>query len=245
MVGRVDEVEEEHAHRGQDAALVRDLGSAARSRTPKCGRWRRTAGGSRPPRRARAPCRWPDGGSRSGRGASRQPNGNAGARSLCWDRRMMTRYVPYASRPHRLAFQLISDIVVIGWAVLWVWIGLAVHHAISTIGAAGREVENGANGIAGNLQSAGHSTSKVPLIGDALGKPLSAAADAARDIAGRGTQHRDDRQLACRAAGAGRGGAADPRARDAVAVPAAAFLPAQTDGSSGWPRRRPVCSCWR
>ena len=99
---------------------------------------------------------------------------------------MMTRYVPYASRPHRLAFQLISDIVVIGWAVLWVWIGLAVHHAISTIGAAGRDVENGANGIAGNLQSAGHSTSRGPLIGDALGKPLNAAADAARDIAGAG-----------------------------------------------------------
>jgi hypothetical protein len=98
----------------------------------------------------------------------------------------MTRYVPYASRPHRLAFQLISDIVVIGWAALWVWIGLAVHHAISTIGSAGRDVENGANGIAGNLQSASHSTSKVPLIGDALGKPLSAAADAASDIAGAG-----------------------------------------------------------
>lgn len=99
---------------------------------------------------------------------------------------MMTRYVPYASRPHRLAFQLISDIVVIGWAVLWVWIGLAVHHAISTIGSAGRDVENGANGVAGNLQSAGHATSKVPLIGDALSKPLSAAAAAARDIAGAG-----------------------------------------------------------
>src|ERR1700738_119008 len=99
---------------------------------------------------------------------------------------MMTRYVPYASRPHRMAFQLISHIVVISGAVLWVWIGLAVHHAISTIGAAGREVENGANGIAGNLQSAGHSTSQVPLIGDALGKPLTAAADAARDIAGAG-----------------------------------------------------------
>lgn len=99
---------------------------------------------------------------------------------------MITRYVPYASRPHRLAFQLISDIVVIGWAVLWVWIGLAVHHAIATIGSAGRQVENGANGIAGNLQSAGHSTSHVPFIGDTLSKPLSAAADAARDIAGAG-----------------------------------------------------------
>ncbi len=99
---------------------------------------------------------------------------------------MMTRYVPYASRPHRFAFQIISDIVVISWTVLWVGIGLAVHTAIATIAEAGRTVQSGANGVAGNLDSAGHSTSKVPLIGDALGKPLTAAADAARDIAGAG-----------------------------------------------------------
>jgi hypothetical protein len=98
----------------------------------------------------------------------------------------MTRYVPYASRPHRLAFQIISDFVVISWTALWVWIGIAVYTAIATIAEAGRRVESGANGVAGNLDSAGHSTSKVPLIGDALGKPLTAAADAARDIAGAG-----------------------------------------------------------
>jgi hypothetical protein len=98
----------------------------------------------------------------------------------------MTRYVPYASRPHRLAFQIISDFVVISWTALWVWIGIAVYTAISTIAEAGHRVETGANGVAGNLDSAGHSTSKVPLIGDALGKPLTAAADAARDIAGAG-----------------------------------------------------------
>jgi hypothetical protein len=98
----------------------------------------------------------------------------------------MTRYVPYASRPHRLAFQIISDVVVVIWTAVWVWIGLAVYTAIATIAEAGRRVETGANGVAGNLDSAGHSTSKVPLIGDALGKPLTAAADAARDIAGAG-----------------------------------------------------------
>jgi hypothetical protein len=98
----------------------------------------------------------------------------------------MTRYVPYASRPHRLAFQIISDLVVISWTALWVWIGIAVYTAIAAIAEAGRRVETGANGVAGNLDSAGHSTSKVPLIGDALGKPLTAAAGAARDIAGAG-----------------------------------------------------------
>ena len=73
---------------------------------------------------------------------------------------MMTRYVPYSSRPHRVAFQLVSDIVVVSWTALWVTIGLAVHAAISTLAEAGRKVENGANGVAGNLDSAGHSRAR-------------------------------------------------------------------------------------
>ena len=35
------------------------------------------------------------------------------------------------------------------------------------------QVESGANGIAGNLDSAGESADKVPLIGDALSRPLT------------------------------------------------------------------------
>jgi hypothetical protein len=99
---------------------------------------------------------------------------------------MITRYVPYSSRPHRLLLQIVSDLVVISWSALWVTIGIAVHTAIATIAEAGRQVESGANGVAENLDSAGHSTNKVPLIGHALSKPLSAAGDAARDIAGAG-----------------------------------------------------------
>ena len=49
-------------------------------------------------------------------------------------------------------------------------------------------MESGANGIAGNLDSAGDSADNVPLIGDALSKPLTAAGGFARDIAGAGAQ---------------------------------------------------------
>jgi hypothetical protein len=71
----------------------------------------------------------------------------------------------------------------IGWTWLWVLIGLAVHAAVSTIAEAGRKVQSGANGVAGNMDSAGDTASKVPLVGDALKKPLTAAGDAAREIA--------------------------------------------------------------
>ena len=99
---------------------------------------------------------------------------------------MTSRYLPYAHTPVRSVAQIISDVVVIAWTALWVWIGLAVHAAISTIAEAGRQVEDGANGVAGNLDSAGDKADRVPLIGDALSKPLIAAGDAAREIADAG-----------------------------------------------------------
>ena len=86
---------------------------------------------------------------------------------------MSSRYVPYASRPHRFLMQLLSDVLVIAWIVIWVLVGIAVHSAVSSIAAVGRQVEGGANGIAENLNSAGNSVDGVPLIGDQLAKPLT------------------------------------------------------------------------
>lgn len=99
---------------------------------------------------------------------------------------MSFRYLPYASTPGRLVAQLISDVAVIAWTTIWVLVGMAVHAAVSTIAEFGRQVNSGANGVAGNLDSAGNGAHKVPLIGDALSKPLTAAGDAAREIAGAG-----------------------------------------------------------
>lgn len=61
---------------------------------------------------------------------------------------MKTRYVPYSSRPVRLVGQLVSDIVVIGWTVLWVWIGLAVYSAVAAVAEAGQRVQSGSRGRA-------------------------------------------------------------------------------------------------
>ncbi|OBA81491.1 hypothetical protein A9W99_02405 [Mycobacterium sp. 1164966.3] len=94
--------------------------------------------------------------------------------------------LPYSTRPLRLFVQLMSDITVSLWTTVWVFVGLAVHSAISTIAVAGRQVESGSKGIAGNLASAGHGTQHIPLVGDAMSKPLTAASQAALDIASAG-----------------------------------------------------------
>ncbi|GAB3011867.1 hypothetical protein [Mycobacterium bourgelatii] len=98
----------------------------------------------------------------------------------------MTRYLPYSTRPLRLFVQLMSDVTVSVWTIIWVFVGLAVHEAIAMIAEAGRQVETGSNGVADNLASAGHGAHNVPLVGDAVSKPLNAASEAALDIAGAG-----------------------------------------------------------
>jgi len=99
---------------------------------------------------------------------------------------MTSRYVPYATTPARLLWQLTSDTFIAVWTIIWVSVGVAVHSAVATIAEVGRQVETGANGISDNLDSAGSSMSGVPLIGGGLANSLSAASRAALDLAGAG-----------------------------------------------------------
>ncbi|ORW90709.1 hypothetical protein [Mycolicibacter terrae] len=99
---------------------------------------------------------------------------------------MTSRLLPYATSPGRLLAQLFSDAVVAVWTFLWVLVALAVHGAVATIAGVGRQFERGANGVAESLASAGHSADRIPLVGDAVSKPLTAAGEAAVDIAGAG-----------------------------------------------------------
>ncbi|MCX8560118.1 hypothetical protein OS122_04325 [Mycolicibacterium mucogenicum] len=99
---------------------------------------------------------------------------------------MSSRYVPYARTPGRLLAQLTSDVVALVWFAIWVSVGVAVHSAIATIADVGRQVHDGADGVAGSLASAGHNADGIPLIGKAFGGPLRSAGNAAVDIAGAG-----------------------------------------------------------
>jgi hypothetical protein len=97
-----------------------------------------------------------------------------------------SRVLPYATTPGRLAAQLFSDFAIFLWTALWLLVGTAVYDAISTIADAGRQVETGANGIAGNLAAAGQGAQHIPVVGGAVSGPLTSASAAALDIAAAG-----------------------------------------------------------
>jgi hypothetical protein len=99
---------------------------------------------------------------------------------------MNPRFLPYAATPGRAMMQAWADFLVALWLVLWFVIGRLVHNAIAAFAEVGRKVESGANGIAGNLDSAGNNAAKIPLVGDNVRSPLRAAGGAARDLAGAG-----------------------------------------------------------
>ncbi|MCB1290145.1 hypothetical protein [Mycolicibacterium sp.] len=99
---------------------------------------------------------------------------------------MKSRFLPYATTPARLTAQLLSDLLIAAWITVWVLVGVAVHHAIATFARVGTQVKEGATGISANLGSAGDSADRLPLVGDALAKPLRAASEAALDLAGAG-----------------------------------------------------------
>jgi hypothetical protein len=99
---------------------------------------------------------------------------------------MTSRYLPYATTPARLTAQVVSDLLVATWITIWVLVGLGVHHAIAAIANVGPQVSDGATGLADNLNSAGSSADRIPLVGDAVSTPLRAASDAALDLAGAG-----------------------------------------------------------
>ena len=99
---------------------------------------------------------------------------------------MKSRFLPYATTPARLTAQLLSDLLIAAWITVWVLVGVAVHHAIATFARVGTQVKDGATGISTNLGSAGDSADRIPLVGDAVAKPLRAASEAALDLAGAG-----------------------------------------------------------
>ncbi len=89
----------------------------------------------------------------------------------------------YASTPGRALLQAVADFIVIMWFVLCYVVGKIVYVALNAVAEVGVKVQGGANGISSNLNSAGSKVDGVPLVGNQLKAPLTAAGSAAHQIA--------------------------------------------------------------
>ena len=81
----------------------------------------------------------------------------------------------YASRPGRLAGQLIGDAFVLGWALVWGLVGVFIHQVVSVLAIPARETARTATRLVTNLRDAADQAANVPGVGDDLRQPFDAA----------------------------------------------------------------------
>lgn len=92
----------------------------------------------------------------------------------------------YADSPARRVIQLLVELLFVAWLVMWVWIGLVVHDGTMALAGPGRQTDESASAMAGQLRDAGGRLDDVPLIGDEVATPFDKAADASDGIAAAG-----------------------------------------------------------
>lgn len=92
----------------------------------------------------------------------------------------------YADVPARRTRQVVGDVWLVAWSVLWIWVAVRLHELIMNLATPGLAIAEGATDLAGSITSAGESISSVPLVGETLGTPFDGMSDAAMSIADAG-----------------------------------------------------------
>jgi hypothetical protein len=93
----------------------------------------------------------------------------------------------YAEAPVRRARQVLGDVGLVVWVLVWLRLAHVVHDATLGLATPGRRIEAAGGGLAGRLRDAGSAVSGVPLVGDKVRSPFDGAGRAADQLAAAGT----------------------------------------------------------
>jgi len=89
----------------------------------------------------------------------------------------------YADLPSRRTTQLVGDLLLILWVVLWIWLATRVHDATEQLAIPGRRIDTSAGDLGARLRDAADSVDDLPVVGDDASRPLNGAGDAAEQLA--------------------------------------------------------------
>ncbi|WP_392542168.1 hypothetical protein [Oryzobacter telluris] len=98
---------------------------------------------------------------------------------------------PYSDLPVRRTRQVLADLLVVAWVVLWVWVGRAVQAAVATLAEPGRDLAGAGSSFRGTMTSAGDSVDDLPLLDDRIAEPFRTAAGAGAGIESAGNAFAD------------------------------------------------------
>ncbi len=99
----------------------------------------------------------------------------------------MIRMKVYADGPVRRTRQMLGDVLLVLWVVLWLKLAYVVHDATLALATPGRKIEAAGGGLASRLRDAGSAVGDVPFVGDKVRSPFDGAGQAADQIAAAGT----------------------------------------------------------
>jgi hypothetical protein len=97
----------------------------------------------------------------------------------------------YADRFPTVAWQLLTDLMVIAWVYLSIRAAMWLHDLIQKLAEPGQKLESAGGGLADNLADAGGKVGRIPVVGDELTTPFDRAAAAARSVAEAGRDQQD------------------------------------------------------
>jgi hypothetical protein len=98
---------------------------------------------------------------------------------------------PYSDLPVRRTRQVLADLLVVAWVVLWVWVGRTVQEAVATLAGPGRDLAGAGTSFRGTMTSAGDSVDDLPLLDDRIAEPFRTAAGAGAGIESAGNAFAD------------------------------------------------------
>ena len=116
----------------------------------------------------------------------------------------------YADLPARRTRQIVGDLVVLGWVVLWIWLANVVHDATMKLAVPGRQIDEAGSDMADRLRDAGSTVSEIPLVGDGASRPFDGAGSSADRIAEAGRAQVEAVETLAFWLGAHRGADPDP-----------------------------------
>lgn len=92
----------------------------------------------------------------------------------------------YAEVPRMRFAQLLVDLALVVWCVLWVVVGMWVHDLFTGLAAPGEFIERAGVDLEDRLVELGAEMSDVPVVGGELREPFEAASQAGRSLADAG-----------------------------------------------------------
>ena len=94
----------------------------------------------------------------------------------------------YADLPVRRTRQILADLSVLAWVVLWAYLGRFVHDATQTLAAPGRTLESAGNGFRDKMNGAGDAVDDLPVLHDRIASPFRSVSGVGDQIESAGTE---------------------------------------------------------